>query len=29
MAIGSTVLLVEWKGTAFIAIPAPPDLTDR
>jgi len=29
MAIGSTVLLVEWKGTAFLAIPAPSDLTDR
>jgi membrane protein implicated in regulation of membrane protease activity len=29
MAIGSTVLLVEWKGTAFLAIPAPSDLTER
>src|SRR5262245_10158204 len=29
MATGSTVLLVEWKDTAFLAIAAPPDLTDR
>jgi membrane protein implicated in regulation of membrane protease activity len=29
MAIGSTVLLVEWQGATFLAIPAPPDLTDR
>ena len=29
MGIGSTVLLVEWKGTAFLAIPAPSDLVDR
>jgi membrane protein implicated in regulation of membrane protease activity len=29
MALGSTVLLVAWEKTAFIAIPAPSDLTDR
>src|SRR5262249_57832550 len=29
MALGATVLLVAWEKTAFIAIPAPSDLTDR
>jgi membrane protein implicated in regulation of membrane protease activity len=29
MAVGSIVLLVEWEGTAFRAIPAPSDLVTR
>jgi hypothetical protein len=29
MAVGSTVLLVDREGTAFLAIPAPQDLVPQ